>query len=110
MAMHPLMNQRVPSMSTEDITFAMMDKKSTKRFIGDRRGMMSGLNIGIVQLNDARKRLQQRWEATKPVWNDPVRWSFERKHWEPLAKQTQVTQRELEQLAAIIAKARQMVK
>jgi len=71
---------------------------------------MNGLNAGITQLNDARQRLHQRWEAAKLVWNDPVRWNFERKYWEPLAQQTQATQRELEQLATVIAKARQMVK
>jgi len=71
---------------------------------------MANLNASISVLDDAQKCLHQRWEETKLVWNDPVRWSFERKYWEPLAKQTQVTQRELEQLAAIIHKARQVIK
>ncbi len=71
---------------------------------------MNGLNAGITQLNHAQKRLHQQWEATKPIWNDPVRWNFERKYWAPLAQQTQTTQRALEQLAAVIHKARQMVK
>ncbi len=72
--------------------------------------MTNRLNASITQLSDAQKRLYQQWEATKLVWNDPVRWNFERKYWEPLAQQMQTTQRELEQLAAVINKARQMVK
>ncbi len=71
---------------------------------------MANLEVNIVALNDARQRLHQRWEAAKLVWNDPVRWNFERKYWEPLDKQAQATQRELAQLAAVVAKARQMIK
>jgi hypothetical protein len=71
---------------------------------------MSNLDASVITLADAHKRLQQRWEAAKLVWNDPVRWSFECKHWEPLTQQTQTTLRDLEQLAAIIARARQSIK
>lgn len=71
---------------------------------------MANLNTTIAQVDSAFKSLRQRWEGTKSVWNDPVRWSFEKDHWMPLEGQTQATQREMERLAQVIAQAQRSVK
>jgi hypothetical protein len=71
---------------------------------------MSSLNTTAAQLETAWKRLRQRWEDTKTVWNDPVQRHFEKEYWTPLEGQTQATLKELEQLAQVIAQARQKVK
>lgn len=71
---------------------------------------MANLSMTITQLGSAGKVLRQRWEDTTAVWNDPVRWSFEKEHWTPLDEQAQATQREMEQLARVIAQARRSVR
>ncbi|OIO97494.1 MAG: hypothetical protein AUK03_02435 [Anaerolineae bacterium CG2_30_64_16] len=71
---------------------------------------MSSLNNTSVELHDAWQRLGQRWEDAKSLWNDPVRWNFEKEHWAPLEGQVQATQREMEQLAQVIAQAQRSVK
>jgi len=71
---------------------------------------MVNLSTAIAQLDSGWKTLRQRWEDTTAVWNDPVRWSFEKEHWTPLDAQAQATQREMEQLAQVIAQARRSVK
>ena len=63
-----------------------------------RKYLMS-LNNTITELHTSHKRLHQRWEATKTVWNDPVQQNFEKQHWTPLDKQTQPTLKEMERLA-----------
>jgi hypothetical protein len=70
---------------------------------------MTNLNTTIAQLDSAWKTLRQRWEATKAVWNDPVRWDFEKEYWMPLEGQVLATQREMERLAQVIAQARRNV-
>lgn len=71
---------------------------------------MRNLNSTRAELQAAWQRLYQRWEETKAVWNDPVRRRFEKEHWMPLENQTQVTLKEMERLAQVIAKARRSVK
>jgi hypothetical protein len=61
-------------------------------------------------LQTAWRRLCQAWEDAKAVWNDPVRWSFEKEHWTPLEQQVPAVQREMERLAQVIAQARRSVK
>jgi hypothetical protein len=61
-------------------------------------------------MDSALKTLRQNWESTRAVWNDPVSWNFEKEYWVPLEAQIQATQREMEQLAQVIASARQNVK
>ncbi|MFQ5856282.1 MAG: hypothetical protein ACE5LU_11625 [Anaerolineae bacterium] len=71
---------------------------------------MGNLNTTSAELQEAFQRLRQRWEETKPLRNDPVRRRFEKEHWTPLERQVQATQREMEQLAQVIAQARRSVK
>lgn len=56
------------------------------------------------------KRLHQKWEQTKSVWDDPVSRDFERKLMIPLAEQELRTQRELECLAQVVEQARRNVR
>lgn len=67
------------------------------------------LNHTISELNNAHKRLHQRWEATKTVWDDPVQQHFEKQYWQPLSHQTQSTLKEMARLAEVIAKVRRHV-
>ncbi|MEW6403837.1 MAG: hypothetical protein AB1649_18735, partial [Chloroflexota bacterium] len=70
----------------------------------------AGMNTTIAQLDAAWKRLRQRWEDTKAVWNDPVQRHFDKEYWTPLESQTQTTLQEMERLTETIAKARRNVK
>jgi hypothetical protein len=63
-----------------------------------------------VELQEAWQRLRQRWADTAAVWNDPVRWDFEKQYWQPLEAQVQATQREMERLAQVIAQAQRSVR
>ena len=71
---------------------------------------MSSLDLTVRQWRDQANMLRQRWEETKPLWNDAVRWSFEKKYWTPLQQQTELTAKEMERVAQVIAKARRSVK
>jgi hypothetical protein len=74
------------------------------------KATVANLSTTIAQLDAAFRTLAQRWEDTKSLWNDPVRWNFEKEYWTPLEKQTQATQREMERIAQVIAQARRSVK
>jgi len=71
---------------------------------------MTNLKRPAADLQDAWQLLSQRWEQTKPLWNDSVRWSFEKDHHAPLEDQVRTTQRELERLAQIVAQSQRQVK
>lgn len=49
--------------------------------------------------------LNQRWEETRPLWNDIVRQRFERTYWEPLEQEARAIQQEAARLAEVLAKA-----
>ena len=68
------------------------------------------LHIIHSDLVEAFRRLQQRWKDTNSLWNDPVRWKFEKEHWKPLERETGATLREMERLADVLAKARRNVR
>lgn len=70
---------------------------------------MGNLNTTGTKLQEAWQRLCLRWQETTPLWNDPVRWQFEREYWQPLESQMPATQREMERLAQVIAQARRSV-
>jgi|GEM_PF-854839 len=70
---------------------------------------MSGLKDGIAKLDEANKRLHLHWNETKSLWTDSVQLTFEQTYWQPLEQQVRTTQRELEHLAEVIAKAYQQV-
>ncbi|MBC7264335.1 MAG: hypothetical protein H5T64_08235 [Chloroflexi bacterium] len=71
---------------------------------------MSNLNTITAELDEAWQRLRQRWEETKAMWNDPVRWQFEREFWQPLESQVPIILKEMERLAQVIAQARRNVR
>lgn len=71
---------------------------------------MANLSTTQAQLSEAFQRLRRCWEDTKAVWNDKVRWDFEKIYWTPLEGQTQTTLKEMERLAQLIAYVRQSVK
>lgn len=71
---------------------------------------MATLGATQARLLEAFQRVRQRWEDVKAVWNDQVRWSFEKEYWTPLEGQVQATQREMERLAQVIAQAQRGVK
>jgi hypothetical protein len=71
---------------------------------------MASLSITHAQLFESFQRMCQRWEGSKAVWNDRVRWDFEKNYWTPLDSQTQVVLKEMERLAQIISQARRSVK
>ena len=62
-----------------------------------------------TELQGALQALRQRWQETTEVWDDPVRWQFEREFWQPLETQVTATQREMERLAHSIAQAQHSV-
>lgn len=62
-----------------------------------------------ARLNHAWQALRRRWEEIKLVWNDPVRRAFEQEFWTPLEEGTSAAQREMENLAKVIAQARRRV-
>ncbi len=70
---------------------------------------MSNSNAPVTQLDASLKVLRQRWEESKTLWNDPVRWDFEKRRWQPLEQQTQATLKEMERLADVLAKAQRNV-
>ncbi len=62
----------------------------------------------IEQLVMAGKNLHQCWDATKPLWNDQVRQSFEKDYWVPLQAQTQATLKEMAQLSQVLIAAQKV--
>lgn len=71
---------------------------------------MADLGAGIRQLDSSWQALRQRWEITRPLWNDAVTRDFERDLWALLAAQVPATQQELAKLADVIGKAQRNVK
>ncbi len=66
---------------------------------------MADLHAPIDQLDTAGKLLRQRWEQTKPLWNDPVSQSFEQQYWATIEAQTRATLTEMQKVAQVIAEA-----
>lgn len=59
----------------------------------------------VEDLRTAFQMLNQRWEEARAVWNDVVRWHFERTYWEPLDREARATHEEAARLAEMLAKA-----
>jgi hypothetical protein len=70
---------------------------------------MSNTHQPITQLETSFKRLRQRWEEGKQLWDDPVQQDFERRYWEPMGQETMVTLREMTRLAETLARAQRHV-
>jgi len=71
---------------------------------------MSALTNQSNDLNISWHTLNQIWIAVQTVWNDQVRWQFQREHWEPLQQSVDATARQTSHLSQIIAQARQNVR
>jgi hypothetical protein len=67
---------------------------------------LAGLNDIHGQMKAAWQRVELRWLETCDVWSDSVQRQFQREFWQPLETEVLATQRELAQLAELIAKAR----
>lgn len=67
------------------------------------------LNVTHNRFQQAWQQLCRQWQKTVALWNDPVRWEFEREFWQPLEGQVPATLQTMERLAQVIAQARQNV-
>lgn len=67
--------------------------------------MIGDVKAVRVELQEAWQRLKLRWEESKEIWDDPVRWQFERDFWLLLEKEMSDTLQEMEHLAQVIAQA-----
>jgi len=63
--------------------------------------------INHIQINF--QNLSRIWKNSSYLWNDLVRWQFEREYWEPLEGKMKPTIVEMENLAQVISKAKQNV-
>lgn len=59
----------------------------------------------VEDMRTAFQALNRRWEETRALWKDVVRWYFERTYWEPLERQARATHEEAARLAEVLAKA-----
>lgn len=60
------------------------------------------LTTGRAKLFKATQVLGQRWEQTRPGWNDAVRRDFEEEFLAPLLQQTTVTLRGIDRMSGIL--------
>lgn len=60
-------------------------------------------------LENAWRRLARRWAESEREWDDAVRREFEKRYWQPLARESQSTAAEMERLAQALAQARRGV-
>lgn len=67
------------------------------------------LNYVHNQFQQSWQHLNQQWQKTIALWNDPVRWQFEQDFWQALERQIPATLQTIERLAQIIAQAQQNV-
>jgi len=69
------------------------------------------MSLGVThnQFQQAWQQLRQQWQKTIALWNDPIRWQFEREFWQTLETQVPATMQTMERLAQVIAQARQNV-
>lgn len=71
---------------------------------------MTALSTHLADLDAALKLLQARWDAAGETWTDQVHDDFAAQYWQPLQQHSQATQRSLERLAQVVAKAQRAVK
>jgi len=71
--------------------------------------MTETLGTLASELSNDWRLLCQRWQSTTDVWDDPVRWQFEREFWQSLEVEVKATQREMEQLSHVILETQRNV-
>jgi len=59
----------------------------------------------VERLETALRRFRQRHERVRPLWSDRVGQAFERRYIEPLLEEADVTLKEMQRLAEVLAKA-----
>ncbi len=55
------------------------------------------------------QRTSRTWDAAAAVWDDPVRWRFEKDHWFAFIARTKAELSAMEKLTQVIAEARRKV-
>jgi hypothetical protein len=68
---------------------------------------MTSASTGIIQLRDALKNLQIKWEEGCSFWNDDVRKQFQEEVLDPLAAQVRTTLQAMEHLSLLLVQAGQ---
>jgi hypothetical protein len=63
---------------------------------------MANIHILHADFVNSWQQLQQRWHQTIDMWDDSVRYQFERDFWQPLETEVRATQRELIRLDDVI--------
>jgi hypothetical protein len=59
-----------------------------------------------ARLYNQLKDLRARWQEVQDIWDDPVRREFEEGHWAEMETRVQAALRAMDQLATIMAQAR----
>ncbi len=70
---------------------------------------MSGLWDAIDELRHQWRSLEEQWETACDLWQDPVRFSFEREFWEEWEKAVRAALDTMGELAEVIEAARRAV-
>ena len=68
------------------------------------------IDSACSELQHSWEDLSQKWREVTSMWNDEVRWRFEGEFWKPLQSQMPMTVAKMEDLAKLIAQARQNVR
>jgi len=71
---------------------------------------MSNVNVTSERLQNSWRALQQQWQATCELWNDPVRHHFEREFWQEWEQVVPSTLDAMQQLAEVMSAARRAVR
>lgn len=71
---------------------------------------MSNLSNARARLENEWTLLRRHWEMTAALWNDPVRYRFEREFWQDYEPALHAALKEMDELARVIDQARREVK
>jgi len=71
---------------------------------------MNGVNDAGERLQNGWRALQQQWQTTCELWNDPVRHHFEREFWQEWEQVVPSTLDAMQQLAEVMSAARRAVR
>lgn len=71
---------------------------------------MSQINVVREQMSDQWRALQQQWNATCEVWDDPVQRRFEREIWREFEQVIPAALQEMQRLSEIITQAQREVR
>ncbi len=63
------------------------------------------LVTSMSHIQRATKRLEERWQETREVWNDAVSKEFQEKYLEPIVPELRITFAAIQELTELFAKA-----